>query len=64
MGDMPEARDRFQQEAAILKSLRHPNIVAIEETSDDPTAACLYIVMEYCPGGDLRHALQLRKVLQ
>ncbi|KAK9893193.1 kinase-like protein [Cystobasidium minutum MCA 4210] len=64
MGNIPEVRERFHQEALLLKTLRHPNIVSIEEFSEDPTAACLYIVMEYCPGGDLQKALDIRRVLK
>lgn len=49
---------------SVLKSLRHRNIVSIEEGSEDLTTACLYIVMEYCLGGDLRRALRLHRVLK
>ena len=64
MGNVPEMRERFHQEALLLKTLRHPNIVSIAEFSEDPTTACLYIVLEYCPGGDLQKALDIRRVLK
>ena len=38
-------------EIAIIKELDHPNIVKYYETYQNEEF--LYIVMEYCPGGDL-----------
>jgi len=38
-------------EIAIIKELDHPNIVKYYETYQNDEF--LYIVMEYCPGGDL-----------
>ena len=39
------------EEISLLKELDHPNIVKYIESFD--TARYLYIVMEYCPGGEL-----------
>jgi len=39
------------KEIEIIKTLNHPNIVKYYETYQNEEF--LYIVMEYCPGGDL-----------
>ena len=54
--------ERFRREAFAAARLTHPDIVAIydtghEATFDDNTNRH-YIVMEYCPGGTLKDALQ------
>lgn len=41
------------REIAILKKLRHPNIVRVIEVIDDPTADKMYIVLEHVDGGEL-----------
>ena len=43
--------DFIRQEVIILSSLDHPNIVKYFETYED--AKYLYLVTEYCPGGEL-----------
>jgi serine/threonine protein kinase len=40
-------------EVNILRELRHPNIVRYYERIVDREACMIYIVMEYCEGGDL-----------
>jgi serine/threonine protein kinase len=42
------------QEVNILKNLRHANIVKYYDRVVDRRASTLHIIMEYCPGGDLR----------
>ena len=46
-------RDKLsaQQEAQLLKSLKHPNIVSYKESFQ--VDGYLHIVMLYCDGGDL-----------
>jgi len=44
-------RKFLERETAILRSIRHPNIVSIYDIFENDKA--LYLVMEYCPGGDL-----------
>ena len=56
--------DYFLREGELLSQLKHPNIVAVEEVCKDPTDSQPYIVMEYCDGGDLRQAINLRKSLK
>ncbi|CAO1617619.1 unnamed protein product [Sympodiomycopsis kandeliae] len=53
--DRMTERDRKQivAEVNILKALNHKNIVKYEERFADSEANMLYIVMEYCEGGDL-----------
>ncbi len=45
------ARQRFEREAELAKSLDHPNIVRVHEAGVH--AGALYLVMEYLRGGDL-----------
>ncbi|KAK3864906.1 hypothetical protein Pcinc_029442 [Petrolisthes cinctipes] len=40
-------------EVNLLRELRHPNIVRFQHHIVDRRATTLYILMEYCPGGDL-----------
>ena len=42
---------QLKEEIKILQTLDHPNIVKYYETYENRDY--LYIVMEYCPGGDL-----------
>jgi NIMA (never in mitosis gene a)-related kinase len=40
-------------EVNILRELRHPNITRYYDRIIDKERALLYIVMEFCAGGDL-----------
>eukprot|EP00898_Chlorokybus_atmophyticus_P008936 jgi/Chlat1/9043/Chrsp94S08308 len=54
---MPKAeRDASQQEAQLLSSLNHPNIVRCSESFIDGGKLC--IVMEWCEAGDLYQLLK------
>ncbi|RME43176.1 MAG: serine/threonine protein kinase [Deltaproteobacteria bacterium] len=44
-------RERFRREVAIVRNLRHPNIVPVYDLVTDRER--LAIVMAYCPGGNL-----------
>ncbi|KAI1331183.1 Pkinase-domain-containing protein [Xylariaceae sp. FL0255] len=49
-----EAKDALhwiRQEIAIMKKLRHTNLVALIEVLDDPDGDSLYVVMEMCAKG-------------
>lgn len=48
------AEDKVKKEVAILKKVRHPNIVALLEVIDDPTRKKVYIVLEYVERGEIR----------
>ena len=54
--DQPSIRKYFENEIRILDSLRHPNIVKLEELK--MTKDYYYIVMEYINGGSLTDCLK------
>ncbi|XP_069496117.1 serine/threonine-protein kinase Nek3 isoform X4 [Ambystoma mexicanum] len=54
----PDGIRNSRQEAILLAKMRHPNIVAFKESFED---GHLYIVMEYCDGGDLLQAIKQQK---
>jgi calcium-dependent protein kinase len=47
---LPDVK-RFAAEIEIHRSLDHPNVVKLYEIYED--ARCMYLVMEYCTGGEL-----------
>ena len=51
-------RNRIVQEVNILHELHHPNIVKYYDRIIDKKNTKLYIVMEYCPGGDLSQLIK------
>ena len=51
-------RNRIVQEVNILRELHHPNIVKYYDRIIDHKNTKLYIVMEYCPGGDLSQLIK------
>ncbi|XP_059212344.1 serine/threonine-protein kinase Nek2 [Centropristis striata] len=53
-GTMAESeKQMLVSEVNLLRELKHPNIVRYYDRIIDRTKATLYIVMEYCEGGDL-----------
>ncbi|XP_016144001.1 serine/threonine-protein kinase Nek1 [Sinocyclocheilus grahami] len=44
-------RQESRREVAVLANMSHPNIVQYKESFEE--SGCLYIVMDYCEGGDL-----------
>ncbi|XP_036438240.1 serine/threonine-protein kinase Nek1 isoform X2 [Colossoma macropomum] len=44
-------RQESRREVAVLANMSHPNIVQYKESFEE--GGCLYIVMDYCEGGDL-----------
>ncbi|XP_069061551.1 serine/threonine-protein kinase Nek3-like isoform X2 [Pleurodeles waltl] len=48
-----------RQEAILLAKMKHPNIVAFKESFE--ADGHLYIVMEYCDGGDLLQAIKKQR---
>lgn len=53
-GSMTEAeKQMLVSEVNLLRELRHPNIVRYHDRIIDRSSTTLYIVMEYCDGGDL-----------
>lgn len=51
-------RRLLEQEVSILEKLRHPNIVQLQ--AHEELGDFIYLVMEYCNGGDLAAYLQTR----
>lgn len=49
----------IKEEVRILTKLDHPNIVKYYETYDD--TKYMYLVMEYCPGGELFDKIAAQK---
>jgi NIMA (never in mitosis gene a)-related kinase len=51
-------------EVNILRELRHPNITRYYDRVIDKETAKLYIVMEYCAGGDLAQMIRKHRKMQ
>ncbi|CAF4084454.1 unnamed protein product, partial [Rotaria magnacalcarata] len=49
-------RDDARKEVKVLSEMKHPYIVSYVESFEDPTS--LFIVMDYCDGGDLHTRIQ------
>jgi len=54
----PDKRDMLKNEAVIYLSLEHPHIARLFDVYEDTTEVSL--VMQYCSGGTLEHALKTR----
>jgi serine/threonine protein kinase len=51
-----DARQRaFQRREIMLHTMAssHPNVVSLHRVIDDPQDPCVYVVLDYCPDGDL-----------
>ncbi|XP_055493448.1 serine/threonine-protein kinase Nek3 isoform X1 [Leucoraja erinacea] len=55
----PSGLQRSRREAVLLATMKHPNIVAFIDSFE--AEGHLYIVMEYCDGGDLTQKLLQQK---
>jgi len=58
----PAMAERFRREAAVLRSLNHPNIVTVLESCREEDSH--YIIMEYIRGGSLHDLLQTETPLR
>ncbi|XP_040377893.1 serine/threonine-protein kinase ATG1c-like isoform X2 [Oryza brachyantha] len=52
-------RESLLSEVDILRRIRHPNVIALHESIRD--GGRIYLVLEYCRGGDLHSYLQRHK---
>ncbi|XP_053921266.1 serine/threonine-protein kinase Nek1 isoform X1 [Cuculus canorus] len=52
-------REESRREVAVLANMKHPNIVLYRESFEEN--GCLYIVMDYCEGGDLFKRINAQK---
>lgn len=53
----PDIRSRFEQEAASMRRIEHPNVVRVLDTPSDRSKSA--IVMELLGGGSLRELIQI-----
>ena len=51
----------MNEQVNILRELRHPHIVRYLDRVIDKQATRIYIVMEYCEGGDLGQFIKRKK---
>ena len=58
--EKPENQKRIVNEISLLMKINHPNIVRLTDLKK--TKSHIYIVMEYCNGGDLSHCLKNYKL--
>ncbi|KAG0336354.1 G2-specific serine/threonine protein kinase [Podila horticola] len=56
-----QEKEQLVAEVNILKDLKHPNIVEFLERVIDRENCFIYILMEYCEGGDLAAVIQRHK---
>ncbi|CAH2300538.1 serine threonine- kinase Nek1 isoform X2 [Pelobates cultripes] len=52
-------RQESRKEVSVLANMKHPNIVQYIESFEE--SGCLYIVMDYCEGGDLFKRINTQK---
>nr|XP_020459159.1 serine/threonine-protein kinase Nek1 isoform X2 [Monopterus albus] len=52
-------REESRKEVAVLAKMSHPNIVQYKDSFEE--GGCLYIVMDYCEGGDLFKKINSQK---
>ena len=53
----PENKRRFAQEANLMMTMRHRNLVRVYDAGEDAERNICYIMMEYMPGGTLKDRL-------
>jgi NIMA (never in mitosis gene a)-related kinase 2 len=56
-------KQQLVSEVNILRELKHPNITRYYDRVIDKDKAKLYIVMEFCAGGDLAGLIRKRRGL-
>ncbi|XP_036384390.1 serine/threonine-protein kinase ULK1 isoform X1 [Megalops cyprinoides] len=59
--NLAKSQTLLGKEIKILKELKHEHIVALHDFQE--TASCVYLVMEYCNGGDLADCLHSKGTL-
>ena len=53
-GTPPDYKQRFAQEANLMMTMRHRNLVCVYDAGEDAERGLCYIMMEYMPGGTLK----------
>ncbi|KAL1406897.1 hypothetical protein Q8F55_006309 [Vanrija albida] len=51
------AENEIRKELAIFKKVHHPNVVRMKEIIDDPESSKIFMVLEYCDGGEIEWKL-------
>lgn len=54
---------RVRNEISILKAVKHPNVIELHEVIQDSSSR-IFLVTEYCSGGDLLQYLKRKKTLK
>lgn len=54
-------KDNLFSEIYILKQINHPNIIRLHDIVNDKATGRIYIVLEYCTGGDLAAYIQYHR---
>ena len=53
----PEYKQRFAQEANLMMTMRHRNLVSVYDAGEDAERGICYIMMKYMPGGTLKNRI-------
>jgi serine/threonine protein kinase/Ca2+-binding EF-hand superfamily protein len=53
--------DDLRSEISFLQLLDHPNVISLHETFEDDTEGRIYLLLEYCSGGELFDRLHEQK---
>ncbi|KAJ1696068.1 hypothetical protein LUZ63_004580 [Rhynchospora breviuscula] len=53
-------RDSLLSEVSILRRVRHPNIISLFDSIHDPHTNTIFLILEFCPGGDLSSFIHRR----
>lgn len=48
-----DALQDVRREIAVMKKIRHPNLIQLIEVIDNPNSDKLFMVLEFAPGGQL-----------
>lgn len=57
--DHEEQVNAMMMEVALMKRMHHVNVIGLEEVLDDPSHEQLYIISEYCAGGEVMQKAQI-----
>ena len=55
IGGQSSLMEDIEREIEVMKLLAHENIVALQEVINDPADHYIYIIQEYCSGGEIQN---------
>ncbi len=58
IADHEQEVSTMMMEVALMKRMHHVNVIGLEEVLDDPNHEQLYIISEYCAGGEVMQKAQ------